>query len=470
MQTRIESISFIEIPESRRFYYRPYDITVDANQVAQLEQSVGKAVERGGEIQQNMLPGGILRPQTSPVADVLLPGGWETTRYTFIIKVVSVSEMGEVVYYITGYTAETDPSISGYMDPDTMLYINNMMEIQQRVFLRNINTMLHDHASAEASFDTERRTVARLQDVVDNNTFSIDNNSNINLMAKFTLDRGGRLVRSEENISIDYLTKAINMWIGKLNSEMIEQYVETDVVRGGYNLPRSEEPGWDTPIRILKHNGIGLSNSIQYKDLLYMDSTVPSRTTVSEYSPINANGFINPSDCEDWMSSTEEAAIASTAAIEFPQLMLSSGVVSCNIVYSNIGTPDPKGELTILTPILFGGLDINRHTNILKTRMMNEVIHTITRNYTIPLSFKATVSLIGVSTIEVYLETGAAVYIPFNIPAFATGSYSPLIMPGHESFNNFCSYMNNIEEVVRGVYNDAIPGHPQYQNHLSLVS
>ena len=462
MQSRIESVSFLEIPNSRRFYHRPYNLSIDTAQLTVLETNVSRALETGNTtIGASTMPSGIIRPTDIAVGDINIPGGWETTRYTFIIKVSAITSIGKCTYYVTGYTGETDVSTSGYIDPDTFLYINSMLQVTENNYLVNINTVLHDHNSENVTFNSPRHSVARVQDVIDNNTYGFPGqaDAHVTINAKFALDRGGKLVRAEENIANDYLGKAVNVWISQMMSEMISDYVDTDTAFGdGYVLGRAEDPGWDSAIRILKYkdDGYGLTNKIRYGDLLYMDKTVPSRTTVTEYVPINIQNYINPFDCEDWITTSEETTIASIAAIEIPQLMISSGLISCGIIYSNMGTPNGTGELTITTPITFGGLDNTRHAAILHNRILKEVIPTMTRGNTIPVSFKATVSLVGVSTIEVIVGIASNTPIPYNIPAFGTGTYSPIIMPEQNYFDNFCSNMHELEDVVKGAGSAAL--------------
>lgn len=462
MPAHIELVNFLEIPGSRRFVHRPFTVELDNTQVSQFEQAVGDSIERGGSLTQATLPGGILKPSATPTSDILIPGGWETTRYTFIIKILYRTTMGESIYYITGYTSELDPSLSGYINTDAKLFINSMMEIKKGSIISNINTVLHDHGSEFATFETPKKNVVRVQDVVDNALFSKLDADTININSKFSLDRGTRLVRAEENVSLDYLTKAIMAWVGKLSTEMVESYVDTDVVKAGYTLSRAEEPGWDTAIRILNTSNMGMFNSITYGELLAMDPTIERRTNVLDATPVPGSLYHDPFNCEEWLSTYMETNVASIIATEIPQIMLSSGIVSCTISFDNtVPTVDQRGVFEVFSPVPFSGLNLDRHVLILKTRLLNEVLNSITRNGSIAVRFVATISFLGVSTAEITIPHSLNTPVPYNIPTFATGISSPLIMPGSEDFNRFCDNMYNLEEIVRNVYTSVVPNHNQ---------
>lgn len=462
----------MEIPESRMFYYRPYDLSVTPEKAASLDNTVSSFLERkSSRFTPSEVPGGMMSPTAVPHDQVLLPGGWETTRYTFIIKILyKINSIASVTYYVTGYTDETSPSMMGTMDPETTLYVNNVLEVNEHNYLSGSNTILHDHTTVMNS-DTNHHKVVRLQDAVEADNVSsflngqeqyIGEDSYINMDHRYTMDVSGRNMRAEEQVGQGFIGNAVSYWVEQVISNMTLEHMDTYMEGMGDEIPMpsefKQEPTTFIPaIKILKKTNIEvMANAIKYRDLMLMDETILSRTMVTPYDSNTSGIYVPAYDCERWEVVTEEARIASIIATQVPPLMLALGVISCGIIFTNMDDPTMTPKFTILTPIVFGGLDTNRHAVILQRRIQNEIIPTITGNNKYPVSFRGHISLVGNSTVEVTVGNPNNQPTPFNVPAFGTGVVSPNIMPDMNSYSNFMAGFGELKNLVTDSANSVL--------------
>lgn len=130
----VHRLMFFEVGSYHALAIRPYQTHADA-------QSMGifNDVTLGGT---NLNPNaiaqgcdGLVRPSTQANGTVNIAGGWDESRFVFLMN-VSIEKMGVTVHQVlSGYTDHMGLSLQGSLNPDMRLHFNNSVEIRQSTVL-----------------------------------------------------------------------------------------------------------------------------------------------------------------------------------------------------------------------------------------------------------------------------------------------------------------------------------------------
>jgi len=470
----IESVSLMEIPHSRKYYLRPYDVSVSVENLNDLEASIVDSRNRGNmAINPADIPAGLIMPTATPTKDVPIPGTWEATRYTFIIKVMedNAAIQSRIEHYITGYTEETELSYAGSVDPNMIMYINNVMQIVGRKRLYDINTILHTHAETNIGASDENITYLRIYDTIPSELIEQgDYTGGLTIQANrmSVLDRGGRAISAEETVGTNFISSAVNIWLQQVLATMTAEHIETNTYDpdsiidvGQY---RKAPTDMLSSIQVLKPSGAYnyISNSITYAQLVSKDPSVPQKTIISDYLEQPESNFIMPENCESWKASTQEAVIATIISEQMPSIMLSSGLITAGVIFTNMTTDGEPFHLNITFPVTFGSLDASIFSTIFRNRLIKEVIPSITQNNTIPVSFTATLSLVAPSTAIIQINGPVGPEsTPFNLPTFNTGMHSSVLLPSMSYHHRLRQELGTLREVVQDTATSAFQQQPE---------
>jgi len=130
----VHRLMFFEVGSYHALAIRPYQTHADA-------QSLGifNDVTFGGT---NLNPNaiaqgcdGLVRPVAQASGNANIAGGWDETRFVFLMN-VSIEKMGTTIHQVlSGYTDHMGLSLQGSLNPEMRLHFNNSVEIRQSQIL-----------------------------------------------------------------------------------------------------------------------------------------------------------------------------------------------------------------------------------------------------------------------------------------------------------------------------------------------
>lgn len=130
---RVLSVALIPSPSENEMFYNPIEVKYDdfVEQELLNETNDLSSISLGT---MNNISGKILRPSAATEGKILLPCGtsWAETRFTAIITAETVINAVPAIEVYIGYTSYRDTSLSGFIAPDTVVTINNVITISKR--------------------------------------------------------------------------------------------------------------------------------------------------------------------------------------------------------------------------------------------------------------------------------------------------------------------------------------------------
>lgn len=451
MRHRINRLLLVETREYKDPAIRSYTLNLNNESLDRLEQMVnrGSTLDRITDITlaQN-LPEAIQLSSSPQLAKI--PYGWNTARLRFMMEVESDTHMGKLFTYIQGFTNYFDPSISGMIDPNTIMYFNSVTEVLEVVLptgerqyrvLKSYNTFSSGskgdvHGDPMVATDYGMKVIRPLDVVASINSLPDIHNpeENITFDTISTLSRAHTSWRRNNNPT-RYFQTTLNAYIDGQNASMTNpSYSHQDMRNNSMSLV-AETTLASNPFLHYISSETGMINPTEFTIgfLNDMDPTLlsdPMRCSLvkRDQQPINLSRDYTVLDSditEELFQPTIETIRAQEIAVSLLDLCVTNFITEIVVSFTNNTT---TGE-AIITP-----QDVQCFIpNISDVDFCNQLINhirlvlmpKITNGNLLLVDCSVRLSLTGDTT--VFLGFNGQPQTLFRFPTFADSCFVPVI-------------------------------------------
>jgi len=435
-------------------YQRPYELSLSHSDVGRLQntmfdQKVNIGVKLTDERVASAVPD-ILKISSMPGKKVIIPNGWSTKRFMFILTVEEYIGNVTFTYYIQGFTDYFGISFRQTIDPKMLCYINSIATVKteedytrpgtfntQLIRMYNVITNLAGQVEYADVTPYDQLCLIRPMDIFDNNVVTamsgamgisdtFDTSTIIRPNVSNTSDRSN-------NNPISHLTKTLN---GCISSKLLTNigYDESSLYQ--------EASNYSTEARISENGFI----KKLYQLTGYESATTFTLETLNMINPIEPQVAINDKPVfisRDYMfvdandtAPLNGMGVETTKAIELTNAL--SSVMTENFIGEltlslstvgrrpiiELGAP-PKSFIKGLNPIT---------EQFFLSRVMEKVermiLPMVSNNYLLEMNISIVADLLSDTVIKIsWVNNQAYGTAPtvFRIPSFADSLFTPVI-------------------------------------------
>ena len=445
-------------------FYRPYTSSIiDTDSVNKITERI--ATTNFDDSISPMLFSGMGMSTICPSADhdqkIYIPGDWNEKRFIFLLELECLYTNGSVlVHVIQGYTDRVAVSYNNSIDPDMVMFINNVSEmvkfnirnnldVNQRVYVNGASQVISDPEWGNNTND--RKYIMRPQDIIQ----GIQSNHLGNINREFPESIGGLL---EYNPMLDnnpYKSSRVNTIPTNYLSSIIGGHIKATVqspefmenAGGKYGKTRqylSQKEGLafeNVIIRLLCSSDYGIRNYFQYKDLANkLDPNVDNVVMVGLLGRYN-NQAHSAGSTAYWNGSDQQTVIATILSQAIPSLMMECLLYQVGFRATNY---DYDGKINIIfyNIVSMTDGDSTRHITMFKNRLETEILHDITYGNIERFSLDVDSKITGDTSIKI--SYAGEPFTDFTAPTFCDNLYSPVIASNGTEFVNITSDLERI--------------------------
>jgi hypothetical protein len=456
-------------------YQRPFSVRGTHNDLSRLEAYFDtRGAMRNTPINNwdfsNTMPD-IIGISSSPVGMATIPNGWGTQRLRFLLEVESAfgGQGGSImVSYIQGFSEYHDPSISGFVDPNMMFYINSITNV-----VRTMDAFGYWHVTPHSTFNVvtdlaggnryeEVESIGDLKlirpkDVIETiGTLELHGDNNTNVV-NTTGSISGKSNTSDRmnNDPMTYFTKTLNSFLeARSNAGRIEDTAgicET----AGYAL--SEQSLMHMPFiySLYALTGVFTPTSFTLATLKILDPGLSTHTTM--FDNVNDIGLQNFSTILDtehtapMMQPTIETMISTTVSQTMTSIMS-----ECLLSVMSLSMSNTSGQpIVIVTDAksFIEDIDIQAYVNKAVSRIKNILLPEITKGNMLQVEVHILANVLGDTSIAVSVNYNPLT--PFRFPTFADSLYVPVITDNL----NKNGIINDFANIIEATYNQSTTPH-----------
>lgn len=427
----------------------------------------------------------LILPSTTVGEEVFIENGLGDYRFVFMIAIeehdtVAMSSLPKVVV-ISGYTDRVDTTYNGIFAPDTKLFINQVISVNQAVrnysritsvdhlynggtydayghsnFKRNaytdtlINTLRPEDVICEMELtDRAQSTNA----VVFNTTSSVKPNTQTR-------------ARRQDTLASRYISNIVGSLVYDGNMDLnsndygwnSNQFSGRSIdYNGARSRVRSRRTTSDSLIhRLSTYTEFGTGGYIQFCDLEYeVPNIAGDNTTILRRDKLQTTRKYNPDDSNEWYGADNATLMATIIAQSLPAIMASNLVTYLNISFTNrtttgefivtLNNSTSSNDIGIAT---FGDyIDPIKQYRNMESVIITELIPMIMFDETMELEISVETDLLVESLIYISIDGGP--YEQFVMPMFCDALVSPLVTTDRR-------VLNNVTQSLRGLADEAI--------------
>jgi len=461
--TKIRIIKFELVPAGiyNDQYYRPYESFIDPMLMREVESRIntpnGQVNLQNSSNILNGIAGSIVHPQAAPGSKIVIPNGWDTSRWAFKMEIeINSSTNHKAVHLVQGYSEYAESSYSGLPDPNVVFHINSVTQL--RTIVRNtpygVNEEVYvdssDHVLINHSWDGVWQDVNQNRQLVNVRPQDIythlvvpeyAQNGDIYNIAS-TYSRQPMLSRRSNNLSTDYLGKIISSYQGAVNQP----------------IDGSSDTIMQTAAGLVSENLLSRDKFIRALSNFITDTTTPTSFTLRDISRFDPS--FNPSTDDrlviykedntqqldyrnyssDWGGSTLETQTAAVISSTLPSIMMKFGVSKVSIIATNQEFGGPKIVWADIQG--FGGVDVTRFIPQINAAIQSEIFDFVSQQN--QLSYYVEVSHTFTLDMQMSVSINGNPAIPFVNPTFADASFTPIISDQTDRLQSMAFDMNNL--------------------------
>lgn len=443
---RVKIVKLIMIPTKKQYnqvYQRSFTLNANADNINRISYEFDKlGVKQGNKVPINALGStlnDIINIDNTPIDKVYIPNGWQTQRIRYILEVESNDNGIITSSFIQGYSEYYDPSFNNNIDPNMLFYINSVTNvirtfdpIKQIWTSRPLNTynVLTDLAGQQVFQEVDGPSkhlirpqdvniVASTQDFMDGVTSLKAFNTELNGMVKTS--------KRSNNNQFDYINRTINGFIESKNICGVSD-TQSDIYMNAASSTSDSVINNTSFFEILRNlSSQMLPNKFTLDILSKIDPTLKDNTYLTDTTELDMfhkyNTILDTEHTEDMLNPTASTIKAYTIVQTINSLMLDNLITSLSISISN-ETGEPIVAVTDCKSII-NGIDITSYINRLVTSVKNLLIPKITDGgYTCVVAHVAS-DVLGDTSVSISINNQPM--IPYRLPSYADGLYSPMI-------------------------------------------
>ena len=468
MNNIISKIILVETRSYQDAVIRPYNLRMDNDSLNKLEGMLnrgGDAIDRITDVTlAHNLPGVIGLSASPQLAHI--PYGWQTKRLRFMMEVISDRPGGRLFTYIQGFSNYYDVSLSNHIDPEMILYVNSVTEVQELILptgeptyrvLKSYNTfssgaIVDDQNSLmHSGFKVVRPmdVVASLNSLPDLH----DESGSIVFDTVSRLNTGDTSWRRNNNPG-KYFATTLNSYIDSQNSSLSASYNYQDMKNNTLSMV-AENTLLSNPFFHHVSNITGEVKPSQFTVgfLNHMDPGLLSdrnRTILikRDNEPVNLSrdySVLDSDTTENLFQPNIETLRAQEVANSLLDLTVSNFITELVVSFSNNST---TGEpiITIQDVQCFiSNISEIDFCNQLISYIKMVILPKISNNNELLVEVSARLSLIGDTSI--FISFNGQPGVLFRFPSFADSCYAPVISTTGEK-NGLVDEFRNVLAVV----------------------
>ncbi|AXH70821.1 hypothetical protein [Vibrio phage BONAISHI] len=132
----LRGAKFVEIPATQPLFHRPMQFNADPNTILQLQN-----VTHGGSLINPQalreIAKEVVRPSPVPEGKLMIANDWNISRFAVYLN-FEIHAAGRVYHeIITGYTDHPETSMTGLIDPDSLIFINSHLRVNESMSIGN---------------------------------------------------------------------------------------------------------------------------------------------------------------------------------------------------------------------------------------------------------------------------------------------------------------------------------------------
>jgi hypothetical protein len=476
---------FIETGTYNDMTIRPYQTAGDQSHIQEMQ----RLTEYGRHLSPSALCGiatQVLRPSAQSHSMAMIDNGWQEPRFRFIIKVREVDNHQGLttIKILQGYTSHVGLSMHGAVDPNMLLYFNNVVVLRQVMVNSPSGNYVTSHvASADHllrgvyrptfTAEPEMTYLMRPEDVftaISRQMLVGEDIMDLRLgfaesAMKKSRRRNGSAAHYLNDVMVNYRDSLDYSEFGSPLSNFAEN------ARGNLIEGSSDQ---DPFLRLLKNQSVNFTNNggIAYSELCYIFPEFDHVATLipAKKIQIQNSGFANhqAGQTEYWTSANNETVWATILSQSVPALMMDLMLSRIAFTATNrtIGT---DYFVEVADPCSFAdGIDLSPYIATFKSRMVNEVLRGLSSNNLIDFAIQMVCDVLGETRINVRIAGG--LLTEFVTPSCCDGLFSPVLASTYEQVETLSYDIQNMASSVAEMqsppmYNNTNPGVNNVQNY-----
>lgn len=408
-----------------------------------------------------------IKPSSNYEAPIVVPGGWNEQRCSFVMHVqVDSPGLGTQVYVMTGYTDGMGLSVSGNIAPDMMFYINAVYEtgVQQRISHAGVeNILIMKNASQILSnekftgnIDAGYQTRMRPQDVIGAiNVSHIDELSNGSVEV---VDIRSRQTDSPAKSNFNHANP--NNYLASILGGLIAgeelakaQNRHSQAFDLGMTAVADHTVNRDPFMKAMQSiRGSAATNKFSMRDLKELDFNADSdyvcKVVWRDRPEVIASA--RPGDdahvagmTQGWHGADRPTQVATMIANTMPSLMSSLMIGTISIHATNRGPGGVPFMMHSMLDPLIKGTDVSTQAEALKQQFQTHLLNDITYGNQIAYTLDVTASLLGDIWISMHLGDYAPV--DYVMPTYANSMMTPVVTRNRQNLNELAGHFSELK-------------------------
>lgn len=475
---RVISVNFLEMVEHQHMGFRPYISKVTDTRVLDILPDFVREQKSGMQFKSetlNPIVNDIIGLSPNVLGGINIVNGWNIKRYSFwILAEVVFSNNSKQNLIVEGFTDSPEISTNGqniFIDPELMLFVNNVTIFSERSNLQTGHTSLvpvqdynvisknafNDPMSARGVFTQRPYDVASmsLQGVLAGNT------SNFIIDARSSLGVGEKTSTLANNNPATYVAKIINDGISAITNSNTDNIFNTTAI--GNMLSYVNEPslacnGFLRQLGRIQSDYPTATTSFAWKDLTVIDPALlsPSCPYLNVSPVINRDAFLPGSGlvCDDVSGSGNEQVFASMIANGVVDLLSRCRAYQVNVMATNHSGFD---DVKVIGMHCYDPNEFKIQAQLFERLFEANVINLVNQNTRFSYNIAVTSSKWGDTFVKINLGYGS---YDFIYPNFANGTWSPILTNDKVSTENISKHMLTIANTVNDTNYSQLSSNP----------
>ena len=472
---------FMETGTYNDLTIRPWSTDVNQGQINQVRE----LTHNGQYIAPSILSGvanQILRPNAQSQTLAQIDNGWANSRLRFVFKIHEFDQMSTVstIKMVQGYTSHMGLSHGGFLDPNMILYFNNIITLRQTFVATPTGQSYHaavvdsDHIlrgnyspgnygqgamtllmRPEDLFTIAGRTQLLGTDVMDYRV----------AFAEGPIKKSRRRNGSAPH----YLSSVVKNYseVGNWSDNNLELNDLMAVARGNV-LEGSVE--LDPFLATLRNSSqlFATTGGITYQELLYILPALDHIAMIIPMRDVKKVSFGLEShragQTEYWTGSQIETVWSTILSQSVPSLMLDLMLSRVAINATN-ETLDGSVYVEIGDPCMLGeNIDPTPYLEVFRNRLNNEILRGLTTNNQISFQLQMVCDVVGET--RIVISVGGGPLIEYATPSCCDGLFAPVLA---ESQAQIESLTYNLQELATATGLESMHNQKTFQHHSTSV-
>lgn len=461
-------------------FMRPYESPslsrLDHGRISDVIQSRLDSIgNTGNTISPSLLTGvsgSLLGFSAAPVSNILIPNGWDTKRFTFIMHVQSESTFGSAEYYILqGYTDYDGISHGNHIDDDMRFHINSFIQLTQSVnpMTRQIDNRITDCKqlldarvlSQSIAGSTMMRDSMHAPDPHTMRPMDIFSGIQSSYLANYSassigemelIDQRNRLNARDmyssraNNVPSQHLATVLTSWRQHTNDLSSSLDDSDSISLMIQNTAISAHADNDFITKLANIQGIrgGMTSCFTLRDLKSITNSVAPSYLKSTGRALAA--LPTTMSVGTWNGSTATNMVASSLLSIVPTLMIQCGLQSATVTGTNMTQGMASYDVRCSDSRSLTTGNTMAMGQLLLDRIRNEVMPDITMNNGRYVTFVMYLDMFKATTIDI--QVGSDPKERKTAPAYCDALFSPVVAPTNQHFDAVISDMQHMFNTV----------------------